>query len=467
MPSKRTTRSTSNFQFRLISGWTIITGLSVVPVLLWATTNNYFSAFSGFYGSVSSLGELAGLIGIIMYALNFVLATRLKFLEYWFGGMNRVYVAHHIWGGLALVMLSLHPLFLMLRSITSSARESALLVIPHNLTPVGALFDKNTVEHYLVLQQWAVFFGIIAFIGLVLLMILTFFVKLPYSLWLFTHKFLGLAFFFAGLHVLFVNSDTSISSPLKWYILGAVTIGLAAYVYRSLLDNILVRKYRYAVESVKVHSGNVTRIKLKPTGVPLSHRPGQFIFIRFIGAETIKAEWHPFSVSSAPKDKYIELSVKAVGDFTKSLKKITPGTIAEIEGAYGQFSYVNYQNKNHIWVAGGIGITPFLSMAKTLPAYKDYKIDLYYCVTKQSELIDSDELAKVAAIGQNHFRVIPYIANEHGSITADIIRKKSHGLEGKEIFICGPPPMMKSLRKQFIENGVPPKTIHTEEFAIQ
>ena len=110
----------------------------------------------------------------------------------------------------------LHPLFLALRYVSTSIRDAAFLLIPHDMVPLTALFDSIHNLHFDVLQQWAIFFGIVAFLGMVILLIFTFFIKLPYRVWLATHKFLGFAFFLAGLHVLFISSDTSRNGALKY-----------------------------------------------------------------------------------------------------------------------------------------------------------------------------------------------------------------------------------------------------------
>jgi predicted ferric reductase len=319
-----------------------------------------------------------------------------------------------------------------------------------------------------VLQQWAIFFGSIAFIGLVVLLVLTFYIKLPYRLWLFTHKFLGLAFFIAGLHVLFITSDTSVNGPLKYYILGFTAIGLIAFIYRTLLGNILIRKYPYHVDHVAVVAGNVAQITLSPVKMPMSYKPGQFVFIRFLysGVNGITTEWHPFSISSNPKGNHVQLSVKALGDYTSSLVNLKPGAIAEIEGAYGKFSYTNFKNKNQIWIAGGIGISPFLSMAQNLLNDDFYQVDLYYSVKTNSELVDYQKLAEISQLSKTHFRLIPYVSDKHGRLTIDTVEYYSGNLVGKEIFICGPPGMMKGLRSQLKSKGVPPSVVHTEEFEM-
>ncbi len=467
-------RSTlTNFRLDTIAGW-IVTGIVCgLPVLMWMQIHPLGSLHGGLADVLLSTGQLTGLVGLVMYALNLVYATRLRFLERLFGGLNRVYIAHHILGGLALLFLAFHPMLLALRYATFSLYEAAMLLLPNGLTPLSALFNSSADAHQLVLDQWAVFFGIIAFWGMVVLLVITFFVKLPYKIWLFTHKFLGVAFFFAGLHVLFIASDVSRHAMIRYYILGWTVLGILAFVYRTLLGRILIRRYTYRVKDAAIEGGNVTQLLMEPAGtLKMSYKPGQFVFIRFLDGSSygVGTEWHPFSISSSPGDKQLRISVKALGDFTNALANITQGAIAEIEGAYGRFTYTNYRNKKQIWVAGGIGITPFLSMAKSITPNDGYDIDLYYSVKSTSELIDWDTLKNIEITQKGNqkgsFRVIPFVAETQGFLTVDYIAKQSKGLDGKDVFMCGPPPMMKSLRKQLKAQGVVGSRVHTEEFSM-
>lgn len=456
-----------SFRIEHLLGWGLTTGFCLVPVVLWLQIHP-LSTIEGFPAVMLALGRLTGLVGMVMYALNLIYATRLRFLETFFGGLNRVYIAHHVLGGLALIMLSFHPLLLALRYVTTSLQQAALLLLPNGLLPLSALFDRNAALHGIVLEQWAIFFGFIAFWGMVGLLLVTFFIKIPYRIWLMTHKFLGLAFFLGGLHVLFINSDTTASGALRYYILGFTVLGLAAYVYRTLLAKIFIRRYEYQIQQVVVDGGNVTQLLMKPLRQRMSYKPGQFVFIRVLksGHQGISPEWHPFSISSGPKDDMLRVSVKGLGDYTNKLSAVQQGAIAEIEGAYGRFTYTNINNRNQIWVAGGIGVTPFISMAKDLPD-TDYKIDLYYSVKTASEIIDWQTLYDVAVIKNGTFRVIPYIGDQQkGYLDADYIEQMSGGLKDKDIFICGPPPMMKSLRQQLRAKAVPGTSIHSEEFAM-
>jgi predicted ferric reductase len=443
-------------------GWPVTIILCLVPVAFWLGTVNLDTSFNTLYSSLTSLGQLAGLVGIVMYALNLIYATRLRFLEDWFGGLNRVYIAHHILGGLALVLLALHPMFLVARYISTSVVGAAEQILPRlsldTLDFSAKFFD----------QEWAVFFGSVAFFGLVFLLVLTLYVKLPYRLWLLTHKFLGVFFFIAGLHVLFISSTVSTNSWLRYYILGLVVLGLIAYTYKTLLGKILIRKYKYIVDKVGIASkSKVSHIILKPEKTPISYLPGQFLFIKFPGSKGVKKEWHPFSISSSPADGKIRVSAKALGDFTDSLAYIKVGDMAILEGAYGRFSYYFHNNPKQIWVAGGIGITPFLSMARELSPKHNYKIDLYYCVNSAAEMIDAGSLKRAINIKHGGLRVIPYVGDRQPThISAEYIKKNSKGLKGKDIYLCGPPPMMKSLRHQLRAQGVANKNIHSEEFSL-
>jgi predicted ferric reductase len=134
------------------------------------------------------------------------------------------------------------------------------------------------------------------------------------------------------------------------------------------------------------------------------------------------------------------------------------GTEAEIEGPFGKFSNP-LQDKAQIWIAGGIGITPFLSMARSLTG-SEPQIDLYYCFKEQSEAVFVEELHHLAKIHHN-FRVIPFCSSTQGRIDVSFLEKESKGLNGKEIFICGPITMIHSLSSSLNKQHV-----HMEEFEL-
>ena len=460
-------KSTLSFQPEHLISWAVIVILSVLPLVFWVKLNP-LNEISGFTPIMLAVGKVTGLVGTVLYALSLVLSTRLKLLESSFGGLNRVYIVHHIVGGLSLVFLTFHPLFLALRYVTFNIHEAALVLVPNGLYPVRALFDSNHLTHEAVLQQWATFFGIIAFWGMVILLLITLFIKIPYKMWLFTHKFLGVAFLISGLHIFFIQSDTSAMGALKIYMLTMIGIGLIAYSYKTLLSTIFVRHYSYIIASTKVVGGNSVQINMYATKQLMPFKAGQFVFARFHShVKTINKEWHPFTISSSPQDNTLELTIKALGDYTNNLVQLAPGDLVDVEGAYGRFGFTSTYDRPQIWIGAGIGITPFLSMLKDLPT-SGMTIDLYYCVKTVYEIIDWDKMNQHAGARSPGVRIIPFVSSmQHRHIDIDYIRATSGELSDKEVYICGPPEMMAELKQGFRQHGVPAVRIHTEEFGMR
>lgn len=442
-------------------GWAAIIVLTLIPSLRALALNLQNGGIANTFALFSLLGQVTGIAGMLLYSLNLILAVRLRFMEDYFGGLNRMYIAHHLTGGIALILLSFHPVLLSLRYFEKITLEAFHLAA--KFLWVHPISIKTPITN-----DMAINFGIIGLLGMVVLLILTFFVHLPYRIWLFTHKFLGAAFFFASLHILFVKGTVADDGFLRWYLLGFAVVGLVSAAYRTLGGRILIRRYNYHVKTVRTVGKDIVELNLEPVDKVLNFEPGQFVFIRFFfsGVPGITSEAHPFSIASAPSNNNLVLCVKALGDYTSSLLQLKPGAIAEIEGAYGKFSYRNYNNPNQIWIAGGIGITPFISMAKSLPENKELTVDLYYSVKNEIEMVDYPALLKLTQNPNIHFRLIPHIADVQGFLTADIVEEKSNGLTGKDFYVCGPPVMMKSMRKQLVTKGVANWQIHSEEFSM-
>ena len=441
-------------------GWGVIVFLSLLPLPFWSAVNlNEFTTAYGFWGN---LGKIFGIIGFVLYALNLVLALRKKWLEYFFEGLNRVYIAHHITGGLALVFVLFHPLFLAIRLIEIKTLETFVDAAKY-LLPRGVDTSLSYAE---VERAVSINAGIIAFLGMVVLLILTFYVKLPYRIWLFTHRFLGVAFAFAVLHIAFIESDTSQSSFLKWYLVFLGIAGLAAFLYRTVFGKIAVRKALYQVDRIVVN-GPMTAMELLPVGKPIKFDSGQFIFINFRSVDGVLDEVHPFSVASGRDEKKLRLYIKSLGDFTSTVNRIRAGSIAEVEGAFGKFSPAKYGYSKQIWIAGGIGITPFLSMVRNLIDTPE-EVYLFYSVNKATEMVESKLLHEHWPATFPNFHFVPFISEERNGafLNAQFIEETVGTLNDRQIFICGPPPMMKSMRGQLKAKGVKNKDIHSEEFSM-
>jgi predicted ferric reductase len=215
---------------------------------------------------------------------------------------------------------------------------------------------------------------------------------------------------------------------------------------------------------VKHPNGSTTEVTMRTKAQPINHqRAGQFLFVRF-PSDKILNESHPFTISSAPKDEALRVTIKASGDFTRELfTRLKEGAEAVVDGAYGMFDYKTGGQKQ-IWVAGGIGVTPFLSFIRDMDGNLAHDVDFYYTVRHPDEALFVDE---IQAAAQKNPRLKFHIrySTTQGSLSVEEILRDAHGyLIDHHIYICGPLPMIQAFEQKFLACGVPQRNIHYEEF---
>ncbi len=419
----------------------------LIPVIFWLIMapigNRLLSASTIFI----SLGQVSGLIGFVLFSITLILSARIKFLETYFGGQNIAYINHYYFGATAFILLLLHPVFLAIRYLLISLFDAAQFMAPW-------------------LQDRDVLLGTIGLSLMIIALFFTFYKHLPYQIWKLTHKFLGLAFFFGSMHMFIIDSDVSSYMPLRIYMIFFAVVGIVCVIYRVILKKYLVKTYKYIVKNIEQHQLNIFEIVLESIDKKMIFKPGQFAFVSF-ESRVVSREYHPFSIIKRPDDSELSFIVKSLGDYTGLIGSIKKGDIARVEGPFGLFTLDSTSNFKQIWIAGGIGITPFLSIARSLDKAhneKQYSIDFYYSVKSDAELIFVDEL-KTIAMRTGKIRIFTVISDRDGRLDVEKIMKNSNS--NSDVFICGPAVMTKSLRDQFISIGFLSKNIHSEEFTLQ
>lgn len=411
----------------------------IPPIIIWTSMMPLSYRFGSLTMVVKSLGQISGLLGMALMANVIILSSRLPLVEKYLVSLDRAYKYHHLIGGVAFILLLAHPIFLSLSYISSSLYLAAVFLLP-------------------TLSRIDILTGEISLFLMMGLLVITFFRFLKYPLWKLTHKFLNLAFFFAVIHLLLVTSDISNNLILKTYYLILIAVVGFALIYK----NLMIKKYSYKLVKENKLNSEMTELLLEPVENKLRYSSGQFVFLE-IKDSLFSPEAHPFSIASSSKDNFLRLVVKNLGDYTSQINLLKEGVTVNLEGPYGRFSPEFYKAKEFIWIAGGIGITPFIGMAEDLKA--DQKADLYFSFSKKEEEIFSDYF-KGATEKNSGFKYYPHLTEEKGRLTAGQVNEKSGSLSNKIIFVCGPKPMMLSLRKQFIDLGVSSGKIVNEDFGF-
>lgn len=414
--------------------------LILSPIIIWLSYNP-----DSIQDPLIALAKFNAFMAISTLSINFLLSTKLKFFEKIFNGLDRMYRVHKVVGRTSLIFILLHPLFLII------SRYPNIDVILTYIIPVGSI---------------EIAAGVIAVYVFLVLIALTVAIRLPYHWWHNSHKILGIVLILAGSHAVFAGSDISKYPMLRFWIIFICSIGIISWIYMLLFYKIFGPKFNVVIDRIN-HLKNVSEIMFKkPIG--FNYRPGQFLFIRFPRFEGYK-ELFPFSISSDPSQKYVRISVKRSGDFTSNkIPRLKKGDKAIIMGPYGKFGegYLKH-DKDTLWIAGGIGITPFLSLAKhesTFPS--DRKVLLFWAVKDKNDAFHDKEL-KAEAKKNKNFEYITWFSKEKGRLNIkDIVEISEDKINFDEVrvLMCGPPPMIYALSRGFKRLGVSYHKILFEDF---
>jgi predicted ferric reductase len=421
-------------------GFVVLTLFLLVPSVLWLTKNPF--NFTNPAGFTFSLGQYFGILGFTLFTFSLLLSMRLPIFERLFGSLAMSYRFHQWCGTVSVILLLIHPLLLAI--------------------PVALYFPETLVAFFVPFDNAFRFLGVSALLTLIVVMIATFFVSLPYHIWKRIHRFMGLAFLLGALHGFFINGSIAFMPAARALVGLFGILGIVAICYRILFKKYLVRRTPFTLDHIDV-LGSVVKLTLKPIKKNLRFRAGQFAYLVIRDPNIV--DEHPFSiVSKEDQEGELVFMAKMLGDDTNKFVNLKPQTLVEVEGPFGNFSYA-MGGKRQLWIAGGIGITPFLSLAASLAP--GYTIDLYYSVKTAGEEVGIEALHELA---KNYpgLNIHPWITADKGYVSVEALKKDGLNLAYlDDVLICGPSLMMKALEKDFSANGIKPGHIHTEKFATR
>jgi len=383
--------------------------------------------------AVALFSQYLGMTALISMAISQLIATRWPGVELTFGPLDQSYRLHKWLGLWALAASFLHDT--IDADMRGLGRETALVEAAETA-------------------------GEFSLYGLLILVAITVATFIPYHLWKWTHRFIGVFFALSAFHYLFILKPFSNGDPLGLYMGAVCLIGLVAYAYTSAPRGFRpARAYRIGELGAQ---GDALAVTLVPRGRPLGHRAGQFAFLSFPGLGL--AEPHPFTLSAAPRqDGTIRMTVAPLGDYTvRLMSRLSVGAEARVEGPFGDFRIARGPQ---IWVAAGIGITPFAAMAGALTP-GDGPVTLIYSVRDRSKAAHLDELQATADANPNLTLILRETATE-GRLDAAAVAGIAGDLKGKHVLYCGPAALRDALGKGLRAHGLSARRFHYELFEIR
>jgi len=410
---------------------------------------------------------LSGLWSIGLMALVMLLALRLPLFDRVLGGMDQVYRLHK-WAGIAAALTAI---------VHWGAKESSGWI--KTLWGRAGKPGHDAVLPWLTdtrgfakdLGEWA-FYLLLAMVALTLLARL-----LPYKHWRLLHRAMPVLFLALVFHAVALMPLTFWALPFGLLMGTLLALGslaalwsLAGWVGRS-------RNHAARIQSVSVLGDT-------PTGAPVEvicampkswqgHRAGQFVFVRFDATEGA----HPFTIASAPHalgnspegEPLLRLVIKPLGDYTRTLhQRLHAGQRVDIEGPYGRFHGKGSRRRQQVWVAAGVGVTPFFALLEArqpgMPTEgrDPAPVHMHYC-TRDAQR--DPLLPRLQDLCANALPPVPLLVHSEAQgqrLTPQDLQNEPGPLD---IWFCGPQGLGDTLHEH--ARGPSRWRLHRESFAMR
>ncbi len=425
----------------------LLIGAICVPFLFESQTLRYQL---GIARSMLLTGHIMGTAAGFLLFIQMILICRSRFLDRVFA-INRLLLLHRLNAIIILVLAALH-LLLVLRTL-------GMEIISFEFSQ----WPEYTGLILLVMIAGIVFSGL--FRGLL---------GIKYQFWISLHRlFTPVAILLLCVHLYFVGNTFHYEGA---YILVLCFFAACLLTYFMLrFKKFSLFRPAFRVEKVFETGKDIYSLELAPEkGHVIAYAPGQFAFLK-IRSSAISCEEHPFTISSSPtRQPALQFTIKDSGDWTNRVKEIKVGDRAIIHGPFGIFGHIDFSSSDEIiMIAGGIGITPMLSMLRYLHDIKsDRKITLLWSNRTRKEVVYADELNDMEK--SMHGLYVKYVFTREEGQDKKSARLDRDALEtllsgcsrDAVILLCGPPAMMTQVRKELVLIGFRGSSIIEERFSL-
>lgn len=403
------------------------------------------------------LATALAMVGFSMLLAEFVLSGRFR----WVSGRVGIDVTmrfHQLIGRILAVLIIVHPF---------------LYSLPMSGTHPWDITGRTTLD----LSGAAFVTGGIAWLLLPILVLFGIFrrdVPYRYETWRLMHGAGALAIALLSLHHATDAGRYSKDGLLAafWIIMTAAALSTLLHVY--LIRPLVRSRHPYRVKSLEQIGAKSWELAIEPdNGHAIDFKSGQFVWLT-LGRSPFSLTEHPFSIASCPADRpRLAFMIKEAGDFTNRIGTIPVGTTAYIDGPHGNLVIPESDEAGIVFIAGGVGLAPIMSILRQLRADRDARpLTLVYGNRVREQIMYAQELDAM----QNDLDLqVVHVLSEPpsdwngptGMIDEPLIRSlmNGDGGEGRLYIVCGPAPMIDSTVATLRRLGVPGSRILSEKFS--
>jgi predicted ferric reductase len=429
--------------------------LTILIALSWAMLQPMeILSFSAAYMPMrKALTLLTGAFALGWMGFCMLLALRPVWLEHSLGGLDKLFKVHK-WAGIGAVLFVVVHWLLILSPRTLIAWGWIENVSrgrhPHGdgFSLIGLAKEMGEWSAWLMIAL-----GIVALLRFV-----------PYGWFRKLHKGFPVAFLIGALHsVIMLSHEDAAITPFGLLVIAISIMGSVIAV--QSLAGLIGRDRRYAgrVSSAKTTDTGVLDLHIAPGTDWPGHKAGQFALLTLDRKEGP----HPFTiVSDGRPGEPLRFAIKPLGDYTRTLaSRVKAGNDVLVEGPYGRFDFGDI-SEDQVWVAGGIGVAPFLARLNLLAATGGAKgkVNFFYCVRTTAETTfpeGLEDLCKKAGV-ELHLRVDERDGQTGPGEIGPFV------LNAPNVWFCGPLRWAGALQTALQKNyGLAPGRFHRELFEFR
>ncbi len=426
----------------------IIFALSPGPVHLWRNLTAWELR--------EQLVYLTGVCSVTLMAVSMLISARIPWISHLLQGLDKGYVVHRWTGTFAALFILSHFL---------------LENVPHWLVALGIVSNPGELtdgSQYNALEiglfQAGVMLAQPAFYTMLVLIAISLIKKIPYHWFRKSHKLFPVVFLLGAYHSATAQlKEHWLGWPGSYMLMIVLCLGSVAAIIALFGAIGTARRVQATISSIDHPADQILDITLTVDSRHFQHKPGQYVFLKFLHDK----EPHPFSIASWDADnRKLRFAVKALGDFTSRLPEhLQVGDAVQVEGPYGEFTFDD-DCKRQVWIAGGIGVTPFMARLEHLARHTTPQpVDFWYATRNDKHAsfpLQLEQWCTTRGVTLYHSN-----SSRREYVTVELIRETIGNLNNTSIWFCGPEEFAACIMNDLKSAGFNMQHFHYDSFSMR